>query len=216
MNDDLSSEKAACLRHLFRDAVAFLQQSGNQQALADIERARTLVPRNAGEVEFMQEYAWMVFVSGMKMTVIGGKWSALTRAFRNWVPAAMFRHHEDCRTEALRVFNSPPKIDAVLGAASWLHATGWAQVRERLLEDIVTTPEGYHAASYACRHYLERLYANGHLRWLGTTIGDSCSRTWDSQRSRMTVGCELKQRRVGMSAMELELYSCPMTLAGGR
>jgi len=167
MTGDMSSDKAGCLVRLYRDALEFLE--GNAQAQTDIERARMLTPESRSDKDFMREYAWTVFASGISGTTNKKKQPALTAAFCDWDPALIVRDAEACRFAALEVVNNESKVDAVLNAAHWVDGQGWKQIHLRLLEGMLTTMEENRFPGDACWAFLKRAREQRHLMWIQAT-----------------------------------------------
>ncbi len=167
MNDDPSPEKAESLRCLYEDARKFLE--GDVQARADIARARTLNPEDMSDIDFMREYAWTVFASGMRGTTNKVKQPALARAFCGWDTAAIAESGRDSRLAALKVVNNESKVDAVLNGASWIHDQTWSVIRNHLLEGMLTTAEGNRFPGEACWAFLKLASKEHHLTWIRDT-----------------------------------------------
>jgi hypothetical protein len=81
------------------------------------------------ETEFLCEAAWVVFNSGMRATTIRGLWPRLTKAFACFDAARICSDTEQVRQEALNVFGSIGKVNAVIKVADMLRAVGWDKFR---------------------------------------------------------------------------------------
>jgi hypothetical protein len=66
---------------------------------------------------FVREAAWVVLSAGMRERVIRGLFGELTMAFEHFVPELVCRHELSVRRRALRHFNHPGKVDAILSIA---------------------------------------------------------------------------------------------------
>ena len=82
----------------------------------DWQESRSLAALS--ESDFLEEFAWVVFSSGMKETVVRRLFPRIAQAFLEWRSAeAIVRRRWSCKTRAIRVFNHRSKIDAVLSTA---------------------------------------------------------------------------------------------------
>src|SRR5882757_6063688 len=85
------------------------------------------------EERFLREYAWVVFSSGFRESVLRNKFDGLVSAFRGLASASEIAHHRrDCRRAALRVFGHKGKVTAVLNACKLIHLDGFASFRGQL------------------------------------------------------------------------------------
>jgi hypothetical protein len=86
------------------------------------------------ESEFLREAAWVVLTSGFRESVVRGVFPELSCAFCEWASAeAITSEEQRCRRDALKIFGSHRKIDAILHTAKIVHSLGFPQVKERLL-----------------------------------------------------------------------------------
>lgn len=87
--------------------------------------------------QFMCEMAWVILNSGMRYTVIAKKWPAFMaafdgfrsyRSFKTWLP-----YDDDAaRERALGVFNSKPKVNAIISNGDMMMDDGWEVVRDAI------------------------------------------------------------------------------------
>jgi len=107
------------------------------QVIAEVSRAQTLTPLSVSPIDFMREYAWVVFNSGMKMKIIRRLWSGLERAFKHWDYKAIIQNASSAWDEAIAVFNNPRKVNAVIYAAWLVEAQGWETVEATIKSAVI-------------------------------------------------------------------------------
>lgn len=100
-------------------------------------RARDAVEEEkVTERDFLRELAFVICNSGMRASVIRGLWVPMREAFYDFVSTGyIVDHRADIRAAALRVLNSPPKIDAIIDAAVTVQAAGWANTHRIIKRD---------------------------------------------------------------------------------
>lgn len=67
--------------------------------------------------EFLREYAWVVFNSGMRNATIVSKWKELCKAFLWFNSDRIIKNEDEVRKDALNVFGHYLKVDAVIEVA---------------------------------------------------------------------------------------------------
>jgi len=67
---------------------------------------------------FVREAAWVVLCGGMRESVVRARFGALGDAFALWEPEQIMRTPAVCERRALRVFNHPTKVRAIVRIAS--------------------------------------------------------------------------------------------------
>jgi hypothetical protein len=107
------------------------------QVMAEITRARTLTPMSLSSIDFMREYAWAAFNSGMKMEVIRRIWPDLEQAFRHWDYKAIIQDASSVRNEAIAVFRNQRKVSAVIHTAGLIEARGWDTVEAEIKSAVI-------------------------------------------------------------------------------
>lgn len=105
------------------------------------------------ESDFLREYAWVVLSSGMRESVIRAKFDAVSAAFLNWgCSISVARHADRCRRRALRIFNHPGKIGAIVATAKIIAQRGYgdisSQIRTRNIDAIREFPYMGPATAY--------------------------------------------------------------------
>ncbi len=85
------------------------------------------------ETRFLTEYAWVVFSSGFRESILRAKFSALRLAFGRFASAQeIWRNRSRCRRQALEVFGHRGKVSAVLECSRRIHAKGFNSIRSEL------------------------------------------------------------------------------------
>jgi hypothetical protein len=85
------------------------------------------------EERFLREYAWVVFSSGFRESVLRNKFDRLAIAFLGLTNASeVALNRRSCRRAALRVFGHQGKVRAVLDACKLIHLDGFASFRSQL------------------------------------------------------------------------------------
>ncbi len=82
------------------------------------------------ESEFLQESAWVILCSGMKESIIRNIFGEISIAFINWKSSnSISENAESCRLNALKVFNSPLKIAAILSLCNKIDTSGFKSTK---------------------------------------------------------------------------------------
>jgi hypothetical protein len=85
------------------------------------------------ETDFLREGAWVILCSGMRESVVRGRFARVSQAFGNWKSAeGIVRHEGKCRRRALSVFCHRAKVDAIIGMARRVAREGFSAVREHV------------------------------------------------------------------------------------
>jgi len=88
---------------------------------------------------FMEESAWVILSCGMKESVVRRVFGRIGKCFLGWRSSASISASADhCFRSAVRVFNHPKKIEAIIEVARQIHATGF----DRILAQIRVNPIG--------------------------------------------------------------------------
>jgi hypothetical protein len=118
------------LAHAYMDAKEAVLAAGfaNEVDWQDGLRACDLT-----ESAFLREYAWVVFSSGFRETVLRAKFPALCQAFGEFSSARnIWSHRARCRRQALSVFGHRGKVEAVLECSRVICAEGFDAMRPDL------------------------------------------------------------------------------------
>ena len=103
---------------LFKNAEKFCRANGFQREIDWCENRPTLNQMLDNDV--LREYAWVVFNSGMRNSVIEAKWQDLCKAFRWFNLKSILDDEEAVRQDVLNVFGHNGKVDAVIEMAKEL------------------------------------------------------------------------------------------------
>ena len=116
--------------------------ANDSQVMKEVERARVLNPASIALDDFIREYAWVVFNSGIHMRTIRKKWDALENAFRDWNCAAILENRSSVEAEALKVLNHQKKVGAIFHTAQVVMEQGWAEIEAKILDGMVKDGSG--------------------------------------------------------------------------
>jgi hypothetical protein len=109
------------------DAKEFIIRSGYTNEI-DWQEERNF--NNIAENEFLAEVAWVVLSSGMRVTVIEKIFDQISRIFYDWILLDKIVEDQSfCRKMALKVFNNPKKIDAIIYFAEHISKNGFESVQ---------------------------------------------------------------------------------------
>lgn len=134
------------------------------QVMEEIARARNMNPSLISSHDFIREYAWTVFNSGMRMRIIKRRWTALEEAFEYWDPKAILTNMTGVKDKALKVFNNKSKVNAVLKLANLINNEGWAKIRFEIMNCVVRSENGNFYPSPQLFTFLSY-----QLAWMGPT-----------------------------------------------
>lgn len=100
---------------LFEEAEGFLRLNGFGWEIDWCDNRPCLDEMNERDV--LREYAWVVFNSGMRNSVIEAKWNDLLKAFRYFHVDEILENQDEVLNNALRVFGNYNKVYAVIEVA---------------------------------------------------------------------------------------------------
>lgn len=85
---------------------------------------------------FLKEVAWVILSSGMKESIIRGKFSSISKEFYYWASSSLIvNNKEKCLKRALRHFNNKNKMSAIINIAIYLHTNGFEKVKKSIIEE---------------------------------------------------------------------------------
>ena len=88
------------------------------------------------EPDFLREAAWVVLSSGMRESVVRGKFPDISSAFYSWTSAQQIVHNVGrCRRLALKAFSHGPKIEAIITIARRIDGEGFESFTSRIQQD---------------------------------------------------------------------------------
>lgn len=99
----------------YLDAKAFVYDMGYYYETYACEQAFEITKEF-----FLKEYAWVVLSSGLSEKVVKSAFEKLSKVCGNWESVDYLANNKDIRCAALKIFNSPTKIDAILNMAQHL------------------------------------------------------------------------------------------------
>ncbi|AFQ42430.1 hypothetical protein [Desulfosporosinus meridiei] len=90
---------------------------------------------NINESRFIEEVAWVILSSGMKESIIRRVFPEICRLFYNWKSSKIvIRNKELCLVNALKYFNNPGKIKAIISIIEVLDNIGFTNVKQKIQE----------------------------------------------------------------------------------
>ena len=123
------------LVELFEKAEKFLRENGFGKEIDWCDNRPRFEQMNDREV--LREYAWVVFNSGMRNSVIEALWGDITKAFRYFNIDNILKDKDGVLRDALNVFGNYNKVDAVVQFAEKL-AHNSLQFRREVKDDVLT------------------------------------------------------------------------------
>jgi len=122
--------KASKLATAYLIAKEFVIRSGFH---SEIDWQERLSFTDISERDFLREMAWVVFSAGFRENVLRKRFGQISEAFLQWSSADAIYHARDaCRERALRVFNHPQKIQAILTTAQLTFQKGFPVIKRRI------------------------------------------------------------------------------------
>ena len=162
----MSERQCAQILALYERALSAI--SGNSQVMEEVERARSLNPASTTCNDFIREYAWVVFVSGFKVSTVRRKIDALQNVFQNWDCQAILQDRATVRAEAMKIIKNSKKIDAILKAVDFVNRQSWATVKNALLGGIIRTDTGVYPTQQFW-DYIDNAYRSRDFAFMGPT-----------------------------------------------
>jgi len=119
---------------LFKEAERFCLENGFAKEIEWCDNRPTFDKMD--QRNFLCEYAWVVYNSGMKNSVIEGKWVLLTDAFKLFVPHIVVAFSKEVREKVLSIFGHKQKVDAVITVAKLIVKKGFEErIRSLIAEN---------------------------------------------------------------------------------
>ncbi len=133
------------------------------------------------ESTFLQEAAWVILASGMNDKVIRNKFPLIKRVMHDFTSGETIRNDKStCYRKAIRIFNHPGKINAILYLADYVAIHSYSQVKMSIqsgdVNFIQTFPYLGKATSY---HLAKNIGLNvakpdRHLLRVSNSLGYNC------------------------------------------
>jgi len=97
---------------------------------SEIDWQEELSFENVSESDFLREMAWVVLSAGFRESVLRKRFILISEAFLHWSSAGEIQKtHEQCRLRALKAFNHPQKVDAILATAELTARIGFPALK---------------------------------------------------------------------------------------
>lgn len=116
-------EVTKAVLNLFNEAERFLIENGFEREIEWCDHRPDF--EDLGGNDFLREYAWVVFNSGMRNSVISAKWEALKKAFHYFIVPYIVENENEVMRDALNVFGNYKKVVAVIDTARKIHKEGY-------------------------------------------------------------------------------------------
>lgn len=139
---------------LFHEAEQFLCQNGFGPEIIWCENRPSFDKMD--QRSFLCEYAFVVYNSGMKYSVIHGKWVLLTDAFHLFVPHRIVMFSEEIRENVLSIFGNRRKVDAVITVAKKIVKERFENIRKQILENPLDYLDSLPQIGPATKYHLAR------------------------------------------------------------
>jgi hypothetical protein len=92
------------------------------------------------EGAFLRELAWVILSSGMRESVVRRLFLAISEAFFNWESAGLIAAGgQECYRKAIRSFNNPSKIGAIVSAAQMINEIGFGKLKSEIADSPIET-----------------------------------------------------------------------------
>jgi len=146
-----------CLLMLWARAIRGIL--ANRQAIEDVLVQRERQPSKASDKDFFRECAWAIYNARTRYKAVKEIWPDVEEAFLCWDYALVCQSIDKVRTAAtrIRIWNSVRKAEATTAIALWMHKTGWAAIKQRLLSGLKTDSQGNLKPEDGLIAYLDQL-----------------------------------------------------------
>ena len=109
------------------------------------------------ENDFLREAAWVILSTGMRESVIRGKFLGISEAFRQWRSAReILRNRNQCQKQAMKMFGHLGKISAIIDIAQEVDDVGFDSVRKCIIEEGVEYLGKFHFIGPVTRYHLAK------------------------------------------------------------
>lgn len=107
---------------------------------------------------FLVEYAWVVYNSGMKNSVIEAKWNDIRSAFEFFDYYEISRHPDAFQKRVLAVFANTAKVNAVIMMATKLASSTsyFENLKQQIQKDPLTELDKLHYIGSVTKYHLAR------------------------------------------------------------
>jgi len=122
-------------KHLLEAYLYAKQSVINEGYLDEIDWQESISYADVDESYFLREAAWVILSSGMREKVIRNLFPTISHTFFNWQSSEKIIDNQNiCRETALSIFNSPPKIDAIIYIANSIYRESFLVVYNSVYE----------------------------------------------------------------------------------
>ena len=149
----VQSESIPAIVAFFNKAERFVRSNGFAWEIDACDRRPSF--HTFTDQQFLREYAWVVFNSGMKNRIVMQRWDALSKAFRFFDVHRIQCAHPAVLKEALNIFGNYAKVNAVLEVAREVEAK-WLYIKERILQDPLPVLDGFPFIGPVTKFHLAR------------------------------------------------------------
>ena len=113
---------------------------------------------------FLSEFAWVVYNSGMKNSVIESKWAGLTKAYEDFDADMIVRSESKVRSSVLGIFGNRRKLDSVIRVAKMVHYYGYELMKLRIKKDPLNYLVSLPYIGDITKHHLARNLGFDHVK----------------------------------------------------
>ena len=117
------------LTRFYQKARQYVQKN----CLEELNDIRKVSFKRLTKKKFIENYIWVVYVSGFKVSIIDAKFSLLKREFKNFDLSKLSRMRSTA--SVLKVFNNKRKASCVLKGASLISKEGFDNFKNRVAEE---------------------------------------------------------------------------------
>ena len=141
---------------LFRDAKKFCLEHGFEDEIEQCEHREPFC--TVTKSRFLAQYAYVIFNSGMKNSVIEAKWKEICKAFL-WFNADEIKSYQAAvREKALSVFGNKAKVNAIIKMANHIELTPtfFNALKERIQKNPLDELEKFPFIAKVTKYHLAR------------------------------------------------------------
>jgi len=123
------------LLETFRLAEAFVTDHYPQ----DLEWSRGAIQKNIDEItedDFFAEYAFAVYVSGFRASVVQKHWPNIRDAYAQFTVNYVVALPEEVYSEAIKIIANERKVRSIIKGAKLIADKGWPKIREEVKKDL--------------------------------------------------------------------------------
>jgi hypothetical protein len=137
---------------------------------------------NLSPSDFLREYAWVVFGSGFKNSIINDRWPELTSAYMGWDPFLIAGNQHQVVEDGSKIINSTKKNGAIIKCSEIIQYSGWDKFKSSLLRsDYLDFLDNLPFIGGATKYHLAKYIGydiakpDRHLLFLAEEYGYECS-----------------------------------------